>query len=132
MKFIDKQKEIRKLVSLWKRKLCLWDYSHKTYFKNESEDEIFKTAAAFIQISEQAKQLTITINNQELRKLTIKRFEHNIIHELCHKFYASIWELFSEITNQMNEETKTRLNKKFDDLEHKEIFKLVRIFKKLK
>lgn len=120
------------LIKKWKKLLKLTDYSHKTLFYDEKNRLEDKDNIAAIVVDPDKHTFVLRFNNDELKRREPKNIEHYVVHELAHVFYSKLTVLFSNIIATFNEKTQKKLDKTFDNAEHKEIYKLIKIFKQIK
>jgi hypothetical protein len=129
-----KHKLVLKLIPKWKTILLMENYTHQTYFYSGKRcggtfREKYCTASNTINPKKQS--MTLRFNNDMLRKMGPYLIEHYVLHELSHKFFIELSALFERTIEFLDKNIRDSLMEKFEVLEHKQIYRLIVIFKNL-
>lgn len=124
-----KKKRIRKIIKEYAGLLELENYHILSKFKTAAEDSELKNAFAIVAIDDQKKTIYIRLNSYEFNKMGIREIRRYILHELLHSFFSELSDFFDQVLKRANfSKAKAKvLRNKFDSLEHKKIYHLIRV-----
>ncbi len=124
-----KKRKLRGVIERVRRQLGLHDYRLTIRFLTAGDDPELKDLYALVHVDDIRKTIYVKFNETNVRSMSEGWLRRLALHELLHSFF---WELDSLLENIMyksdfSEYRKQAFRNRFTEIEHRKIFRLVRV-----
>jgi hypothetical protein len=124
-----KKRKLRRTIESVRRQLGLEDYRLTARFNIASVDKDLKNNYAVVHVDDDRKTIYLKLNETICRSMSPGWLRRLALHELLHSFFWELDNLFEEVLakGEFTEFRKEVYRNRFMEIEHKKIYRLVRV-----